>query len=322
MNSEGFFHCMLSSPLSQGIQRKPLETAMACSGRNGHYSFGTRYARRRAAHVGFALTAAIALGSLGYAPVTEAFRGAGLRGLARYPWGVGVPCGGRAVQSRVAEGEYKGTSARVKVSRRHRCPPGLNMGVGEWQASGKGGETKELCFLPFVVEDVMCPGETKELHLFEARFLALFERAMKEHGGCIGGAIIIPGDNDEEGGMVKVGHLCEIMKWEREEVGVSATLRCIGRVELIDLVGLDPYISAMVRMITDSLGSERGSTEGGEDAGALQSDIFVLYEECMELQAKIAGQREAEAGGGVSFNSLLKDYAPSSPESPSVGGVG
>ncbi|CAN0490022.1 unnamed protein product, partial [Laminaria digitata] len=66
-------------------------------------------------------------------------------------------------------------------------------GVKEWKATQPGGEgdVREIGFLPFPVEDVMCPGETKALHLYEARFLALFENAIREHGGCVGGAIFV-----------------------------------------------------------------------------------------------------------------------------------
>ena len=40
--------------------------------------------------------------------------------------------------------------------------------------------------MPFPLDDLLLPGEQKSLHLYEARFLALFEEAIKSHGGCIG----------------------------------------------------------------------------------------------------------------------------------------
>ena len=41
----------------------------------------------------------------------------------------------------------------------------------EWKATQPGGDgdVREIGFLPFPVEDVMCPGETKALHLYEVR---------------------------------------------------------------------------------------------------------------------------------------------------------
>ena len=35
-----------------------------------------------------------------------------------------------------------------------------------------------------------------------------------------------------DGVLVRVGQLCDIVAWEREEVGVSVALRCVGRVEI------------------------------------------------------------------------------------------
>lgn len=45
-------------------------------------------------------------------------------------------------------------------------------GVKEWKATQPGGEgdIREIGFLPFPVEDVMCPGETKALHLYEVLY--------------------------------------------------------------------------------------------------------------------------------------------------------
>lgn len=39
-------------------------------------------------------------------------------------------------------------------------------GVPDWKA-GQPDDLRQLGFLPFPVDDVMCPGETKALHLYE-----------------------------------------------------------------------------------------------------------------------------------------------------------
>ena len=43
----------------------------------------------------------------------------------------------------------------------------------------------------------------------------------------------------EDGVLVKVGHLCDIIAWEKEEVGVSVAVRCVGRVEIAGESGRD-----------------------------------------------------------------------------------
>lgn len=36
----------------------------------------------------------------------------------------------------------------------------------------------------------------------------------------------------QDGVLAKVGQLCDIIAWEREKVGVSVGIRCVGRVEI------------------------------------------------------------------------------------------
>ncbi|CAM9865407.1 unnamed protein product [Ectocarpus sp. 12 AP-2014] len=163
-------------------------------------------------------------------------------------------------------------------------------GVREWK-QGQPGDLREIGLLPFPVDDVMCPGETKALHLYEARFLSLFENAIKNHGGCVGGAIFV-----DDGVLVRVGQLCDIVAWEREEVGVSVALRCIGRCEIGDVTNVDPYIRANVREVRDVVGLDEPDEEG-EDNGVVSSDVFSLHRQCVELEGKMA----TAAGGNVGW---------------------
>lgn len=49
------------------------------------------------------------------------------------------------------------------------CPNLQLNGVPEWKALQQG-DLRELGFLPFPVDDIMCPGETKALHLYEVEY--------------------------------------------------------------------------------------------------------------------------------------------------------
>ena len=64
--------------------------------------------------------------------------------------------------------------------------PAPRMGAFEWQS----GDTKELNLLPFGLQEALLPGETKQVHLFEARFLELFTEAEAKHNGCVGQLLI------------------------------------------------------------------------------------------------------------------------------------
>jgi hypothetical protein len=112
------------------------------------------------------------------------------------------------------------TAQRASTARR---------GVAEWQESQEG-PTRQLGCLPFSFDDVPCVGETRKLHLYEARFLALFEAALHKRGGCVGACIF-----SEDGGLLPVAALCDIVGWDRRPVGVEVVLRCVGRAQLFDL---------------------------------------------------------------------------------------
>ncbi|CAM9393335.1 unnamed protein product, partial [Scytosiphon promiscuus] len=193
--------------------------------------------------------------------------------------------------------EYRG---RPSLARSPRAATKLN-GVREWK-EGQPGDLREIGFLPFPVDDVMCPGETKALHLYEARFLSLFENAIKHHGGCVGAAIFV-----DEGVLVRVGQLCDIVAWEREEVGVSVALRCIGRCEINDVTSVDPYICATVREVRDVVGVDDPDEEG-ERNNVVSSDVFSLHRQCVELEGKMA----TAAGGDLGWEAGRRREQPGS----------
>lgn len=48
-----------------------------------------------------------------------------------------------------------------------------------------GPPPKEICLLPFPFIDCLLQGETKQLRLYEDRFIQLFDKAMEEHSGVV-----------------------------------------------------------------------------------------------------------------------------------------
>ena len=48
-----------------------------------------------------------------------------------------------------------------------------------------GPPPKEICILPFPFTDCLVQGETKQLRLYEDRFIQLFDTVMEEHSGVV-----------------------------------------------------------------------------------------------------------------------------------------
>jgi len=117
------------------------------------------------------------------------------------------------------------------------------MDAFQWQDDDAGA----LNLLPFGLDEALLPGETKQVHLFEARFLKLFEEAEAKHKGCVGQLLITPNGN-----VAAVTTLLEIEESRTQDVGVWARLRCVGRVRLKDVEQTDfGYARADVDLVTD-----------------------------------------------------------------------
>ncbi|XP_077231589.1 ATP-dependent protease La (LON) domain protein isoform X6 [Tasmannia lanceolata] len=75
----------------------------------------------------------------------------------------------------------------------------------------------DLPLLPFQADEVLVPSESKRLHLYEARFLALLEEV------------------------------------ERLEIGALVSIRGIGRVNIVQFIQMEPYLRGIVIPIRDQI---------------------------------------------------------------------
>lgn len=84
-------------------------------------------------------------------------------------------------------------------------------GTGEDRRLGKedGGAPKEVCILPFPYDEVLLQGETKQLRLYEDRFLKLFDDAMENHNGIVAMGLLA------ESGIIQTCPLAEIEAYNR-----------------------------------------------------------------------------------------------------------
>ena len=53
------------------------------------------------------------------------------------------------------------------------------------------GPPKPACILPFPFQDVLLQGETKQLRLYEDRFIKLFDDVMENHEGVVAMGLIV-----------------------------------------------------------------------------------------------------------------------------------
>lgn len=156
-----------------------------------------------------------------------------------------------------------GVSAFVPHPSTSRCSTALNdiaawrdlvfnfPGTGDDRRLGmeEGAPPKEICILPFPFQEVLLQGETKQLRLYEERFIELFEDCMANHCGLVGMGLLA------ESGIIQTIPLCEIEAFNRmgEGFGIFVTIRVVGRAKLVDLIQQEPYIKAVCTEIADEI---------------------------------------------------------------------
>lgn len=110
--------------------------------------------------------------------------------------------------------------------------------------------TKEICVLPFHYTDVLLQGETKELRLYEERFLRLFDDCMENHGGLVAMGFFLEND-----GLVQTVPLAEVEAYNRMggDFGIFLTIRVVGRATVGAIVQSGPYVKATCTEVVDEI---------------------------------------------------------------------
>ncbi|KAJ6693668.1 hypothetical protein OIU85_004446 [Salix viminalis] len=122
------------------------------------------------------------------------------------------------------------------------------------RVSPNAASSLELPLLPFNMNEVLVPTESKTLHLYEARYLALLEESLlrkKLFVHFVLDPILISNSGTEASFAARYGCLVNIENIKRLEVGALVSVRGIGRVKLINFVQSEPYLKGEVIPMQD-----------------------------------------------------------------------
>lgn len=123
-------------------------------------------------------------------------------------------------------------------------------GTGDDRRLGRetDGSPKEICVLPFPYDEVLLQGETKQLRLYEDRFIKLFDYCMEKHSGVVAMGLLA------ESGIIQTVPVCEIEAYNRMEgFGIFVTIRVVGRAQLDEITQQEPYLTGVCRELTDKI---------------------------------------------------------------------
>jgi len=197
--------------------------------------------------------------------------------------------------------------ARKQPTKKARSSSLYGYGIHEWRdnaivmepetASNKpfssSMPSREICLLPFSYDEILLQGETKELRLYEERFIKLFEKSMNEHGGIIGMALLV---NDSS--ILKPISICEIESYNKmSEFGIFCTIRVISRATIVKFVDYTPYITAIcVERMDDTSSLDFGNKKQLDLFNYLASNIenTVLTLSSLQHQLSDGSSKEKE----------------------------
>lgn len=119
----------------------------------------------------------------------------------------------------------------------------------DWDAWAASASTQRqvLPALSFPPAQVFLPGESKRLHLVDARCLAALEAAVTRFDSRCAHVLI----DAPRRAMAAVAALLAIRKWQRLEVGVCVTVEAVGRLKTTRLHKSAPFLTAEFLPVRD-----------------------------------------------------------------------
>lgn len=160
----------------------------------------------------------------------------------------------------VRRGQHVVCRGRESSCRREDDSSFVLFGISEWRdldfdLPGKDRQLgintappKSVCLLPFPYQEVLLQGETKQLRLYEDRFIKIFQDVMDNHAGVVGMGLIA------DSGIIQTVPLCEVEASNTMEgFGIFVTIRVVGRAQLLEIMQQEPYLRAVCMEIADEI---------------------------------------------------------------------
>ncbi|WOL11915.1 hypothetical protein Cni_G20679 [Canna indica] len=123
----------------------------------------------------------------------------------------------------------------------------------------------DLPLLPFQISEVLIPSESKTLHLYEARYLALLEESLFKKKKLFVHFVLDPVvssiSSNGASYAARYGCLVIIESVERLEIGALVSIRGISRVNIIELMQMEPYLRGIVVPMLDDISQQESEIE-------------------------------------------------------------
>lgn len=180
--------------------------------------------------------------------------------------------------------------AVAPASRRARpAQASLKMGMDAWleDMSMNGDTNFDVGTLMFSIDEMMLPGQSRYLHLYEERFVQLFQDALENS------AVFALGFFSSESEVLGVVTLVEIEEFQVLEIGVGVTIRAVTRGYVEEIAGVEPYVTTTCRLYEDDEGDVLKCTELEERLFTADEQLRDLEDEC-DISSKLFEEVEVD----------------------------
>ncbi|RLM70325.1 uncharacterized protein C2845_PM17G06060 [Panicum miliaceum] len=111
----------------------------------------------------------------------------------------------------------------------------------------------DLPLLPFQPAEELIPSESKTLHLYEARYIALLEEALYKRKKSFVHFVLHPvvDSSTKASFAVRYGCLVQIESVQKLEIGALISIRGVCRVNISNLLDMEPYFRGTVSPLMD-----------------------------------------------------------------------
>ncbi len=149
---------------------------------------------------------------------------------------------------------------------------------------------REICVLPFPLDDVLLQGETKELCLYEDRFHQLFETSTKCHNSVVAMGLLAP-----PAGILQNMPLCEIENYRvmqgqtafGTDFSILVTIRVVGRASLLYIQDSDEDDVEFLRGYCVEVNDEDSDKDAIEIGNQLADKMDGMITEIQILEEKV-----------------------------------
>lgn len=153
----------------------------------------------------------------------------------------------------------------------------------DWAQWATSGVEQSVPLLPFPPEEIFLPGEVKRLHLYEARFLALFEEVVVRFQKTFAHVLYA----SDRAALAAYGTVVAIKTWRRLGVGVYMEIEGIARFRISKLNRLAPFWLGECAHIEDL---DIRSPDGIDELRDLERRVWALVREIISLCLRLGEQ--------------------------------